>query len=481
MERPVRVRFAPSPTGYLHVGGVRTAIFNYLFARRHGGTFILRIEDTDVKRSTKEAVDQILDSLAWLGIKIDEGPYFQSQRSELYRARLEQLLREGKAYRCYCSAEELEAKRQQAIANKITYVYDRACRNRPPDEDPAGRPYTIRFRMPDNPPAQFDDLIMGPIPIDPAKLDDWILARADGTVTYNFSVVVDDIDMGISHVIRGNDHVENTPKQIMLYRAFGMPTPFFAHMPLTHGPDGSKLSKRREEEYRRLGISVSVQEYRNMGYLPEALFNYLTRLGWSHGDLEIFSMEEAQQLFDLKDVGRSAGVMNSEKLRWVNSQYIQKYPTDKLAELLLPFLAQENIPAQPGEKLNRIIEQLKPRARTLAEMARMSAIYYRPPEGYEPEAVKKFFGPDGLEIIKAARAQIANLQNFTEQELENSFRTLAERFSGGKLGKVAQPVRLALTGSTQSPSLFAIMVILGREETLSRLEKAQNFVTGHQS
>ncbi|RME26047.1 MAG: glutamate--tRNA ligase [Deltaproteobacteria bacterium] len=470
----VRVRFAPSPTGFLHVGGVRTAIFNYLFARHHGGVFILRIEDTDRKRSSEEAVRQILESLQWLGIEIDEGPYFQSERGELYRKHLERLVAEGKAYRCYCPAEELERKRKQAEAEKRTYVYDRTCRNLTPDQWPDDRPYVVRFKMPgpEELPDHFDDLIMGSIPIDPAKMDDWILARSDGSPTYNFCVVVDDADMRISHVIRGNDHVDNTPKQIMLYRAFGYDVPYFAHMPLTHGPDGSKLSKRREKEYLEQGISVSVQQYRELGYLPQALFNYLTRLGWSHGDQELFTKEQLIELFDLDGVGRSAGVMNPDKLRWVNQQYIMQTPNDELARLLVPFLERRGIHATAGERLERIVEQLKPRAKTLVEMAAMAEYFFRPPGSYDEKAKRKWFKPEAAGILEKVSRALEGIEPFTDERIEQEFRKLAESLTQGKLGKLAQPVRLALTGSTASPSLFFIMEILGREECRARIEKA---------
>ncbi len=468
----VRVRFAPSPTGYLHIGGVRTAIFNHLFARRNGGTFILRIEDTDRERSTQAAVDQILDSLSWLEIDVDEGPYLQSQRSELYNVHLERLLAEGKAYRCYCTADDLTRKRKQAEAEKRTYVYDRSCRERDPFEDPGGRPFTIRFRSPDDAPESFEDLIMGRIPIDPSKLDDWILARSDGSPTYNFCVVVDDSDMRISHVIRGNDHVDNTPKQMMLYRALGYDIPHFAHMPLTHGPDGSKLSKRREDEYRKQGISVSVQEYRNMGYLPHALVNYLARLGWSHGDQEIFSREELCDKFDLSHVGRSAGVLNPDKLKWLNAHYIGETPDEKLAKMLPDYLAKLGIQAKSDDKLLRIVAPLKERAKTMVHMAEMAVYFYRAPQEYDQKAAKKWFKSGAEKILNRARAELESLDLNDEQAIEGVFRAMADELGDGKLGKVAQPIRLALTGATFSPSLFTVISILGRAETLARVDRA---------
>jgi glutamyl-tRNA synthetase len=472
MAERVRVRFAPSPTGYLHIGGVRTAIFNYLFARHHHGTFILRIEDTDRQRSTPEAVEQILDSLRWLALDWDEGPYFQSERMEIYREHLERLLREGKAYRCYCPPEELEAKRRKAEAQKAEYKYDGTCRSRDPEEAPAGRPFTVRFRSPGVVPGHFDDLVLGRLPIDQTKLDDWILARSDGSPTYNFCVVVDDATMRITQVIRGNDHVQNTPKQILLYRAFGYPVPEFAHMSLTHGPDGSKLSKRREEEYRKLGISVSVQEYRHMGYLPHALVNYLSRLGWSHGDQEIFTRLELEEKFDLQHLGRSAGVMNPDKLRWLNAHYIKETDDATLAEMLLPFLAELSVETEANSRLRRIANCLKERSKTLRDMAQSAMIFFRPPERYDSKAVAKWFKPEVQPLLARVRSLAESIDLNDEQALEDAFRKLAHELTEGKLGDVAQPVRLALTGTTVSPPLFTVMSILGREEALQRLGRA---------
>lgn len=473
MSDDIRVRFAPSPTGYLHIGGVRTAIYNCLFARRHGGRFLLRIEDTDRERSTPEAVAQILDSLEWMDLLPDEEPVYQSQRSAIYRQYVERLLAAGLAYRCYCDPEQLEAKRQQAIADKRTYKYDRSCRDRDPNEDPAGRPHVIRFRNPDVHPEHFDDLILGRLPIDEERLDDWILVRRDGSPTYNFCVVVDDADMGISHVIRGNDHVANTPKQIMLYQALELPVPRFAHMPLTHGPDGSKLSKRKEEQYRELGISVSVQQYRRMGYLPHALLNYLTRLGWGHGDQEIFSRAELERAFDLDGVGKSASVMDPEKLKWINAHFIKETPDAELAELLLPFLERRGLAAEPGARLALICASLKERAKTLDEMAEAARFYFEPPAEYEPKAVKKWWKDPAAEVLRRVRQEVERLDPAEQPEqLEESFRALAEELAGGKLGKVAQPVRVALSGRAATPSLFEVMALLGREEVLARLDRA---------
>jgi glutamyl-tRNA synthetase len=477
----VRVRFAPSPTGYLHIGGVRTAIFNCLFARRHGGEFLLRIEDTDVERSTQEAVDQIIDSLRWIGLDWDREPVFQSKRLEIYQEHLERLLKEGQAYRCYCPAEELEAKRQKAIAAKVTYKYDRTCRKRDPDEDPAGRPFVVRFKTPEIYPDHYNDLIMGGIPIDEEKLDDWILARTDKTPTYNFSVVVDDATMEISHVIRGNDHKDNTPKQILLYQALEYPVPSFAHMPLTHGPDGSKLSKRREQEYRKLGISVSVQEYRKMGYLPHALLNYLARLGWSHGDQEIFTRSELEQKFDLDAVGKSAGILDPSKLKWVNAHYIKETGDSEIAELLVPYLAELGIEAaaDPPGHLQNIVSTLKPRAETLVEMAEKAVFYFKAPDSYDPKSRKKWWKPGAEVVLEKIRGMAESLDFNDESTVETAFRKLADEAAGGKLGKVAQPIRLALTGTTVSPSLFEVISILGSEEVIRRLDRALAELSGN--
>jgi glutamyl-tRNA synthetase len=472
MDRPVRVRFAPSPTGFLHVGGVRTAIFNVLFARRQGGKFILRIEDTDHERNTEAALQQILESLRWLGLAWDEGPLRQSDRQAIYRAHLDRLLASGQAYRCYCSADALEAKRQKAIAEKRTYKYDRACRDLPAGGAQDGRPCVVRFRMPDQLPDHFDDLIKGRIPIEAENLDDWILARTDGSPTYNFCVVVDDADMGISHVIRGDDHVINTPRQIMLYRAFGFPEPRFAHMPLVHGPDGSKLSKRREAEYRAQGISVSALEYRAMGYLPQAVVNYFARLGWSHGDQEIFSRAELEELFELKDVGKSASVMNPEKFKWLNAHYLKATPDEELARMLPPYLTALGFQAEPGPRLGRIAGAFKERAKTLAEIAEQARMFFEPPKAYDPKAVQKNWKPDSPGLLAQVRALVAARGVEDEPGLEEAFRQLAEAHAGGKLGAVAQPVRIALTGSSASPSLFLVMAILGRDEVVRRLDQA---------
>jgi glutamyl-tRNA synthetase len=468
----VRVRFAPSPTGYLHVGGVRTAIFNYLFARRHGGVFLLRIEDTDLERSTQAAVDQILDSMRWVGLKWDEGPLFQSQRTALYREHLERLLAEGKAYRCYCTPDELEKKRKAAEAAKVQNKYDGTCSKLDPHQDPAGRPFVIRFRMPQTYPDHFEDLILGRLPIDEERLDDWILARSDGSPVYNFCVVVDDATMKISHVIRGNDHVANTARQILLYQAFGYDTPKFAHIPLIHGPDGSKLSKRREEQYRKLGMSVSVQEYRNMGYLPHALFNYMTRVGWSHGDQEIFSLKELENIFDLDSVGKSAGVMNPDKLKWLNAQYIKETDNASLAVLALPFFEKLQFQASVDQRLERICGCLKERIKTLAELAEAARFFYRAPQSFDAKAVKKCWTADSPLIMKEVRAQLPSLPLQDEKAVEEDFRKLAEKLSGGNLGKIAQPLRLALTGSSASPPLFTVMAILGKDECERRLDRA---------
>lgn len=472
MSEKIRVRFAPSPTGYLHIGGVRTAIYNCLFARRHGGEYLLRIEDTDRERSTPEAVAQILDSLRWLDLMPDHDPVYQSQRTELYKKYIQKLLDEGKAYKCYCTPEELEAKRQQAIKDKITYKYDGTCRDLDPDEDHGDKPFVIRFRTPEVYPDHFDDLILGTLPIDEERMDDWIVARRDGSPTYNFCVVVDDADMGITHVIRGNDHVSNTPKQILLYKELGFPVPKFAHMPLTHGPDGSKLSKRKEEQYRKLGISVSVQEYRKMGYLPHALLNYLTRLGWGHGDQEVFTREELEKAFDLDGVGKSASIMDPEKLKWLNAHYIMETKDEDLAELVLPFFREQGYHIEQGPKLLKIVATLKQRAKTLADMAEAARFYFEKPTEYDPKARKKWWKANAVEILQRLRATILDSDIEDGEAMEEKFKLLADELTEGKLGRVAQPLRVAISGKAATPSLFEVMPIIGRDEIIERIDNA---------
>ncbi|MCR5220959.1 MAG: glutamate--tRNA ligase [bacterium] len=458
----IRVRFAPSPTGYLHIGGARTALFNYLFARHNGGTFVFRIEDTDTQRSTQEYVDEIMASMKWLGFSWDEGPFFQTQRMDLYRAKVQQLLDEGKAYRCYCTPEELDAKRELAMKEGRKPKYDGACRER--TDHPEGVPYVVRFRAPDEGTITFNDLIKGPVTVDVAELDDIIIQRSDGTPTYNFVVVVDDIDMGITHVIRGDDHVNNTPRQILMYQGLGAPVPEFAHVPMILGADKSRLSKRHG--------ATAVMSYEQMGYLPEAIVNYLARLGWSCGDQEIFSMQELIDKFTLEHVGRAAGVFNPEKLLWLNSHYIKTAEEERLVTLLRPHLERLGLnPDTHAERLPAVVEMYRERSKTLAEMASSAAFFFREMPEYDPAAVAKFLTADNRALLESVIRHLEASPSFTGEAVEEAIQAVMAE-TGLKMGKVAQPVRVAVTGGTVSPGLSEVLVALGRDDTLKRLRAA---------
>ncbi len=462
----VTVRFAPSPTGYLHIGGARTALFNWLFARHHGGRYLLRIEDTDRARSTEEAIRAILDGLHWLGLDPDEPPVFQSSRFERHREVALRLLAEGKAYRCWATPEELEAMREKARAEGRPMRYDGRWRDRDPAEAPPGVPPVVRLRAPTTGETVVEDLVQGTIRVANEQLDDMVLLRSDGTPTYMLSVVVDDIDMGITHVIRGHDHLTNTFRQKQLYEAIGAPCPAFAHIPLIHGPDGAKLSKRHG--------ALSVTEYRTMGFLPEAMRCYLLRLGWAHGDKELLTDEEAIALFDLSGVGRSPARFDMAKLLNVNAHFLRQRSDEDLIALLPPFLAAEGL-VLGGEGERRLragMAGLKARARTLVELARGAAFYLRPrPLPLAADAAARLD-----ETARATLAAIAPLLAdeqlpFEEPALEQACRAFAER-RGVKFASLAQALRVALTGSTVSPGLFEVMVVLGRAEVVGRLEDA---------
>ena len=458
----VRVRFAPSPTGYLHIGGARTALFNHLFARHHRGTFILRIEDTDRERSTQESIQAILDALTWLKLDWDEGPFFQSQRTEIYREHTDRLLREGKAYRCYCTPEELEAKRQGAMKVGRKPMYDRTCRSL--KEPTVNRPFALRFKAALDGQTVVPDLVKGHVVFDNRELDDLILVRSDGTPTYNFCAVVDDALMGITHNIRGEDHLVNTPKQIQLYQAFGYTEPAFAHIPLILGTDRTRLSKRHG--------ATSVMAYRDMGYLPDALVNYLARLGWSHGDQEIFTRAELIEKFAIEDVGKSAGVYNAEKAEWLNFQYIKAMPTEELAQAVKPYIAAKGYTV-PGDDawLARMVATLRERAKTLVELIDLAHFYLSPTITIDAAAARKFLKPEILEPLGELRTQLTELAQWDAQTIHRCFEVVTARF-GLSLGQIAQPVRVAMTGGTSSPGIFEVLEVLGKERTLERLEGA---------
>ncbi len=458
----IRLRFAPSPTGYLHIGGARTALFNWLLARKTGGTFILRIEDTDVARSTQESVDAILQGMEWLGLDWDEGPFYQSENFPLYKEKVQDLLAAGKAYRCYCSAEELEAKREKALAEGRKPKYDGTCRNLGGSDD--GRPFVVRFKAPQYGVTSFIDLIKGPISFNNEELDDLIIQRSDGTPIYNFVVVVDDAIMGITTVIRGDDHINNTPRQILLYEALGYAVPTFAHVPMILGSDKTRLSKRHG--------ATSVMAYRDMGLLPEAMINYLVRLGWSSGDEEIFSREELIEKFSIEAVGKSAGVFNPDKLLWLNAHYIKTGDTERLAGLLLPFLAERGIdPASGGPDLQAVVKTLQERAKTMLEMADGAVFYYTPELSYDEEAVAKQIKPETSSYLQSLTTALKAGPEFSHDGIESIFKEVCAGL-GIKMGQIGPAVRIALSGGTVSPSIYEVMEVLGKEETCRRLERA---------
>jgi glutamyl-tRNA synthetase len=466
----VRTRFAPSPTGYLHIGGARTALFNYLFARHHGGHFILRIEDTDRERSTREAIDAIVEAMKWLRLDYDEGPFFQTERFPLYEEKVHQLIAQAKAYPCVCTPEELERKRQIAQKEKRKPVYDGTCR---PAEGsvailPKDKPYAIRFRSPREGSTVVDDAVKGEVVFDNRELDDLIIARSDGSPTYNFCVVVDDIDMGITHIIRGDDHLANTPRQIQLYQALDHAPPQFAHVPLILGMDKARLSKRHG--------ATSVMAYRDLGYFPEAVLNYLVRLGWSHGDQEIFSREELIEKFSLESVGTSAGVFNPEKFLWVNFHYLKSRPLSQLAEEIVPFIAAKEY-AVPTDKgwLEKMIATLQERAKTLVELVNSAHFYLTDDIHIDEKAAKKFLRPEVSEPLKTLTDRLSSVENFDPPAIEQAFASVLQKL-GLSMTKLAQPARVALTGSTVSPGIHEVIAVLGKERTLKRLRSALEWI-----
>ncbi len=465
MTDKIRVRFAPSPTGFLHIGGARTALFNWLYTRHNNGAFVLRIEDTDRERSTDKYIDAILQGMKWLGLDWDEGPFRQTDRFDLYSGYAKKLLSEGRAYHCYCSQEQLEAMRKEAMAQGKPMKYSGRCRDL--KEPVPGVSPVVRFRMPHEGHTVVDDLIRGSIEFDNEQLDDLIILRSDGTPTYNLTVVVDDVDMSITHIIRGDDHLNNTPKQIQLYNAFGYRVPKFAHLPMILGSDKARLSKRHG--------ATSVMAYSEMGYLPEALVNYLVRLGWSYGDQEIFSGEELVEYFTFENVGKAAAVFNPEKLLWLNSQYIIKSSSKKLADLVMPFLVKEKIIDNrheiDREWLSRAIDTLKERSKTLIELAKSLRYYIAEEIEYDEKAKSKFLNEKSRDLLIELNDGLESLDQFSESSIEQLFRTMVEKYDI-KLGKLAQPVRVALTGGTQSPGIFEVIDVIGRDKTIKRLKSA---------
>jgi glutamyl-tRNA synthetase len=456
----VVTRFPPSPTGFLHVGNARTAVFNWLYARRMKGKFILRIEDTDTERSTQEAIDVIFEALEWLGIDWDEGPYYQTKRLDIYNDYLQRLIDSGLAYYCTCSPEEIEAMRQKAMATGGKPKYDGTCREKNLSKTPGA---VIRLKAPLSGTTVVEDVVKGNIVFQNDELDDFILCRSDGIPTYNFAVVIDDMTMRVNTVIRGDDHVMNTPKQILIYNALNCPLPIFGHVPMVLGTDKSRFSKRHG--------AVSVSAYRDMGFLPDAMLNYLVRLGWSHGDQEFFTRQELIEVFDLEHIGRSAGVFDPEKLLSLNADHIRAAPAEKLLEPLKPFIKKRGIEVKDSGLMIKVIETLHARSKTLDDMADQALFYFADDIDYEEKAAKKFLKPTVLEALRLLETQFETIEGFTEENLENAFKAVMNQ-TGLKLGKIAQPVRVALTGKTASPGIFEVTAIIGKNKVISRLQKA---------
>ncbi|WP_418378226.1 glutamate--tRNA ligase [Acidaminococcus sp.] len=485
MDKEVRVRFAPSPTGYLHIGGARTALFNWLFAKSQGGKLVLRIEDTDQDRLKEDSVSQIITSLKWLGLNWDEGPevggpvgpYFQSERFDIYRKYCQQLIDEGKAYYCFCSAEDLAEQREKQRALKQPFHYARTCRNIPPEEAKKrvenGESYSVRIKVPLEGTIGFHDMIHGDIQFDVNQYDDFVIMKSSGIPTYNFAVVVDDHLMGMTHVLRAEEHVSNTPKQLFIYQALGWKAPQFGHMPMILAPDRSKLSKRHG--------ATSVEEFRSQGYLPEAIVNYLTLLGWAPGnDEEIFSLEDTVKVFDFSKMSQKAAVYDVKKLTWMNGQYLSSLPLDHIVEAAISFFKEKGLVddaylAAHKDYFAHLVDVVRVRVKTLAEVADASTYFFKDLDGYEEKGVEKHFKPENAALLKKCHDKLAALPVFDLATTEQAYHEIADEM-GISFGKVIHPTRLALTGRTFSPGMFDVMVLLGREKTLERLEKAIAFI-----
>ena len=461
----VRTRFAPSPTGYLHIGGVRTALFSWLEARKFGGAFILRIEDTDRERSTQAAVDAILEGMDWLGLDYDEGPYYQTRHTDRYQEVIDKLLAEGQAYRCYCSKEEVEAMRAAAVQRGEKPRYDGTCRNR--TDTPAGIQPVIRFKSPQHGQTVVDDMVLGKVGFDNTELDDLIIARSDGSPTYNLTVVVDDMDMRITDVIRGDDHLNNTPRQINIMQALDYTPPRYAHIPLILGPDGKRLSKRHG--------ATNVLQYREDGYLPQALLNYLVRLGWAHGDQEIFARDEMIHKFDIRDVNKSAARFDTEKLNWLNQHYMKTLPPADQVPALKRQLVDAGLDPAEGPDLTRLIEVQRERCDTLKVMAEASRIFFEDFESFDPKADAKHLTAEALTPLEQLYESLQACDDWTAAGLHPIIKATAEALEL-KMGKVAQPLRVALCGTAVSPSIDVTLELLGKDRVIERIASAINHI-----
>lgn len=461
----MRTRFAPSPTGYLHVGGARTALYSWLYAKHNNGEFVLRIEDTDLERSTPEATAAIIEGMEWLNLPWEHGPYYQTKRFDRYNQVIDEMIEQGLAYRCYCTKEHLEELRHTQEQNKEKPRYDRHClhdHNHSPDE-----PHVVRFKNPTEGSVVFDDAVRGRIEISNSELDDLIIRRTDGSPTYNFCVVVDDWDMGITHVVRGEDHINNTPRQINILKAIGAPIPTYAHVSMINGDDGQKLSKRHG--------AVSVMQYRDDGYLPEALINYLVRLGWGHGDQEIFSREEMINYFELDHVSKSASAFNTEKLQWLNQHYIRELPPEYVAKHLEWHYKDQGIDTSNGPALTEIVTMLAERCKTLKEMARSSRYFFEEFETFDEAAAKKHFKGNAAEALAKVKEKLTALSSWDLHSIHEAIEQTAAELEVG-MGKVGMPLRVAVTGSGQSPSMDVTLVGIGRDRVLARIQRAIDFI-----
>lgn len=457
-------RFPPSPTGYLHIGGARTALFNWLYARKKKGKFVLRIEDTDAARSTKESVDAILESLEWLGIDWDEGPYFQTQRTHIYSQYIEKLIERGAAYYCSCTPEEVTAMREEAKAKGQKPMYNGRCRTRKLQK---GDNLVVRLKTPDTGVTIVKDIVKGNTAFQNAEMDDFIIQRSDGSAMYNLAVVIDDLTMGINTIIRGDDHLINTPKQMLIYQALGDTLPVFGHVPMVLGSDKSRLSKRHG--------AMSVGDYKGLGFLPDAMINYLVRLGWSHGDQEFFERDDLIEKFDLEHLGRSASMFDTDKLLALNAKHIQKKSPEQLAGPLLFHLKNLGIDTENNAFTQGVIETLQPRSKTLVEMAQAAVFYYTDDIKFDEKAAKKFLTLNTLDVLIKSADHIEGLHAYTQEALETAFKEIMEE-TDLKFGKIAQPIRVAITGTTVSPGIFEMLLALGREKTLQRIKKAIRFI-----
>ncbi len=466
----VVTRFAPSPTGYLHVGGARTALYSWLYAKSQGGKFVLRIEDTDIERSTQEAIDAILEGMQWLGLDWDDGPYYQTKRFDRYKELVQVLLEQGKAYKCFMSSEELDAIREGQMARGEKPRYPGTWRDR--TDHPEGQPYAVRFKNPQEGKVVINDHIRGKIEIANSELDDLVILRSDGTPTYNFCVVIDDWDMGITHVVRGEDHINNTPRQINILEALGAPIPEYAHVSMILGDDGKKLSKRHG--------AVSVMQYRDEGYLPKALLNYLVRMGWSHGDQEIFSIDEMIEYFSLDNIGQSASAFNTDKLIWLNQHYIKTLPASEVAEHAKWHFDQQDIDLTNGPALEDVIKVQADRVKTLKELAEVSRYFYEEYEEFDADAAKKHLRPVAEQPLLAVKAKLAAITDWNPETIHQAINAAAEELEVG-MGKVGMPLRVAATGSGNSPSLDITLNLLKPEQIEQRIDKALKYIANRQA